>query len=286
MERALADYASFYARALQLPAVSDKPIGRVELLSEAGRAARRAIASLVLGLGLGRGRDPRVRWDAGDMVGGALVGTCVFGAISYFLAFAKLVPRGSLIEAPRDVEVVSHQVNLSSTFWLIGVAALCLPVAWLFDRFEVGAFIVPGQLFGYAVASLAALVQISRWERTNGRRGLFEPDSRTSAPTSGRPLSCAAASRDRRHSRAASAPAPPARPLAFLLRWRARTSTSPPAATLPTTTAAAGRTQLRGSLIADSPTRTARRRGVGHLGQSSLQRRSAPPAARPGRTPA
>src|SRR3954468_5560216 len=38
----------------------------------------------------------------------------------------------------------------------------------------------------------------------------------------------------------------------FLCCWRARTSTSPPAATPPTTTAAIGRPQLRGSRIVDS----------------------------------
>src|SRR5215208_7629948 len=38
----------------------------------------------------------------------------------------------------------------------------------------------------------------------------------------------------------------------FFCCWRARTSTSPPAATLPTTIAATGRPQLRGSRIADS----------------------------------
>jgi hypothetical protein len=169
--------------------MSDKPIGRVELLSEAGPMQRsRAIVSLVMGLVLGAAEILVFGWDAGDMVGGALVGTCVFAAISYFLAFAKLVPRGSLIEAPRDVEVMSHRLDLSSTFWLVGVAVVCLPVAWLLDRFEVGAFVVPGQLFGYAVASLAALVQISRWERANGRRVLFEPDSEDLRPYASAPL--------------------------------------------------------------------------------------------------
>src|SRR5688500_14001246 len=38
----------------------------------------------------------------------------------------------------------------------------------------------------------------------------------------------------------------------FFCCWRARTSTSPPAATLPTTIAAAGRPQLRGSRMAES----------------------------------
>src|SRR5215208_5891039 len=44
------------------------------------------------------------------------------------------------------------------------------------------------------------------------------------------------------------------RPLSwrFFCCWRARTRTSPPAATLPTTIAAAGRAQLRGSRMADS----------------------------------
>src|SRR5215208_2317320 len=44
------------------------------------------------------------------------------------------------------------------------------------------------------------------------------------------------------------------RPLSwrFFCCWRARTSTRPPAAMLPTTIAAAGRAQLRGSRMADS----------------------------------
>jgi hypothetical protein len=49
---------------------------------------------------------------------------------------------------------------------------LLLPVlvglAWLADRWELGAFFIPGQYAGYAVADLVGVVLVGRWENRHG----------------------------------------------------------------------------------------------------------------------
>ena len=121
-------------------------------------------------------------WDVGETVVGAVVGTCVWGATYYLRDKAKLVPRGRVMDAPRDVEVHRGTRDFSSRWELIGLASLCIPIAWLVDRFAAGAVFMPGVPFGNAVASLIALGAVNRWERAHRRRILYEPDAEDVRP--------------------------------------------------------------------------------------------------------
>jgi len=163
-----------------------EPIPRVERLAEAGPSRRNAaLAAFVTGVLLAAVEILLFDWRPGEMVLGALVGTCGWGALYYFTDSGKLVPRGTLQDAPQDMRVERPQVDLSSRFLLIGVATLCIPLAWLFDRLDAGAVFVPGQLFGVAAASLGAYVQIQRWESVNGRRVVYDPEAAEPRPLAG-----------------------------------------------------------------------------------------------------
>jgi hypothetical protein len=48
--------------------------------------------------------------------------------------------------------------------------------------------LLPGQPFGVAAASLAAYVQIQRWESENGRRVVYDPEAGEPRPYAGPPL--------------------------------------------------------------------------------------------------
>lgn len=163
-----------------------EPIPRVERLAEAGASRRgAALAALAMGVLLGATEILVFDWRPGEMALGALVGTCAWGALYYFTDSGKLVPRGTLQDAPHDMQVEPRHFDLSSPFLLIGVATLCIPLAWLFDRLDAGAVFVPGQPFGVAAASLAAYVQIQRWESENGRRVVYDPEAADPRPLAG-----------------------------------------------------------------------------------------------------
>jgi hypothetical protein len=160
-----------------------EPIPRVERLAEAAPALRQsAVVGVVIGGVVAAAELLLFGWDVGQTVVGALVGTGAWGALGYLRDKAKLVPRGRLMDAPRDVEVERNLMDLSSRFGLIGLATLCVPVAWLVDRFGVGAAFMPGVPFGDAIASLIALGGINRWERAHRRRVLYEPDAEDVRP--------------------------------------------------------------------------------------------------------
>jgi hypothetical protein len=166
-----------------------EPIPRVERLAAAGPSRRNAaLAALATGVLLAAGEILVFDWDPVDMAPGAVLGTCLWGTVHYLRDDAKLVPRGAVLEAPRDIVVERPEIDLSAGLSLVGVAALCIPLAWLLDRFDVGAAFVPGLPFGYAAAALVAVVRIRRWERANGRRVLLEPDSEDPRPYAGPPL--------------------------------------------------------------------------------------------------
>jgi hypothetical protein len=124
-------------------------------------------------------------WNPGKTVAGAALGTGLWGLGTYLTSTANLVPRGELQEAPAGIEIEPGGVDLSSRFWLIALAAVCLPLAWVADRVHVGAAFVPGQLYGWAAASLIGLIRIRRWERAHGRRVVYDPDADTPRPYAG-----------------------------------------------------------------------------------------------------
>ena len=47
-------------------------------------------------------------------------------------------------------------------------------LAWLADRWDMGALFVPGQFVGYACASTLGALVVARWERRAGRRVLYD----------------------------------------------------------------------------------------------------------------
>ena len=159
------------------------PIRRVERLAETAPALRQsAAASAIVGGVVTAAELLLFGWDVGHTVVGAGFGTCVWGTVYYLRDTAKFVPRGRVMDAPPGVEVDRRTRDLSSRFELIGLATLCIPVAWLADRFSVGAVFMPGVLFGNAAASLIALGAVNRWERAHRRRILHEPGAEEVRP--------------------------------------------------------------------------------------------------------
>ncbi len=165
-----------------------EPIGRVESLARAGPdLARHCLGRLVTGIGL-TGALLALFGEQPELVGSVLVGTAIFGAAGYARELAPLVPRGSAQAAPVDVPVTTPGVRLLSGAWVAAVLALCVPAAWVMDRWSLSAAIVLGPLSGSALASLIALVRIRRWERAHGRQVLYDPEAKELRPYAGPPL--------------------------------------------------------------------------------------------------
>jgi hypothetical protein len=168
---------------------SAKPIGRVDSLARAGLRLRALlVSSLVTAAGLTTALLALFGGQPADLVVSALVGTALFGAAAYLRGTAELVPRGSVQEAPGDVEVATPQVTLLASMWLAAAFALCVPAAWLMDRWGVSAVACLGTPLGTALASLIALIRIRRWERANGREVLYDPEAEDVRPYAGSPL--------------------------------------------------------------------------------------------------
>ncbi|MET0809776.1 MAG: hypothetical protein ABWY65_01530 [Thermoleophilaceae bacterium] len=168
---------------------SGTPIGRVEsLVLAAPEQASRCVGTLVAGIGLTTALLALFGQQPGELLGSVLVGTAVFAAEGYLRDTAALVPRGAVQQAPVDVAVGTPRMTLLSGARVAGVLSLCVPAAWLMDRWSLSAAVLLGVPFGSAVASLIALVRIRRWERANGRRVLYDPEAEDVRPYAGSPL--------------------------------------------------------------------------------------------------
>ena len=62
-------------------------------------------------------------------------------------------------------------------YWAPGVI---LGLAWLADRWNLGAFFVPGQILGCATAQLLGAALVARWERTHSSRVMVSARPRES----------------------------------------------------------------------------------------------------------
>ncbi|HYI80334.1 MAG TPA: hypothetical protein VEW67_05705 [Thermoleophilaceae bacterium] len=116
-------------------------------------------------------------WNVRSMAVGTAIGTVVWGAVKFFPEVLPQVPRGPL---PAPPEGASLAVARNGLAWRAGrsvmAIALCVALAWLADRWDVGAFFAPGQFAGYMCAYALGALLIARWERKRGQRVLFDPD--------------------------------------------------------------------------------------------------------------
>jgi hypothetical protein len=109
-------------------------------------------------------------WKTLDVLAGAALGAVVWGSLGFFTVVRHEIPRAaSLPAAPDDAEV-------EPAFRLHASVLLALPLtfglAWLADRWNLGAMLVPGQLAGVAAVNLLGAALVARWQRTHGGRVL------------------------------------------------------------------------------------------------------------------
>jgi hypothetical protein len=140
-----------------------EPLGmiavRAELLTSAGWIAALAVALTAL---MVLGFD----WSLPQMVPGALAGAAVWGAVQFFATVRHHVPTAPRLPAPPAGAVLERDPGrpLRLGLWL----PVFVGLAWLVDRWELGAVFVPGQFAGYALADLAGAVLVGRWQRRHG----------------------------------------------------------------------------------------------------------------------
>jgi hypothetical protein len=123
--------------------------------------------------------------DAQDMIGSGLIAMIAAGLVRYWSETGELVPHGVLQDAPRDVKVEPPRSERSTAVSVVAFAIVAVPLTWAVDWLEVGAGFVPGILLGGAAASALTLFRVRAWERTNGRRVLYDPSSDDTRPYAG-----------------------------------------------------------------------------------------------------
>jgi hypothetical protein len=105
-------------------------------------------------------------WSLSYVVFGGLVGAALWGAVNFVTDVRHRVPEGPrLLAAPADVEIDHDRARpLRMLLWL----PVFVGLAWLVDRWELGAFFIPGQFAGYALADVAGAVLVARWQNRHG----------------------------------------------------------------------------------------------------------------------
>ena len=106
-------------------------------------------------------------WPVCEVVFGSLIGSVVFGAAAWWGRCATRC-RGRQRCLPAGA-AVTRRVRPKARLVLL-VVPLVVGFAWLADRWDLGAFFVPGQLAGTAAAYLAGAALVRRWERAHGRQ--------------------------------------------------------------------------------------------------------------------
>jgi hypothetical protein len=123
------------------------------------------------------------RWGIGSVVIWTLVGAAIWGSVSFVLETRARVPTGRLPDAPANVVVNGRGGEpfrrLSRALFAV---ASGIGLAWLADRWDLGALFVPGQFVGYACAAALGALLVARWERKAGRRVLFDSSTNDQEP--------------------------------------------------------------------------------------------------------
>jgi hypothetical protein len=123
--------------------------------------------------------------DLKDLLSGGLLATVVFAAIHYFSDAGKHLPHGVPTPAPAHVEVEALKFDRSSLLGIAAVIAVAVALAGIFDVDDDG--LLPGLVFGYAVANAVALARVSRWERANRYRVVYDPSAKRPRPYAASP---------------------------------------------------------------------------------------------------
>ena len=135
-----------------------------------GAAAIFSIASVFLGATVVLGFD----WALADVIGGAVIGIVLWGVLTYLTDVHNEVPEADdLPLAPIDAEIRRTR-RLRPR--VLGLIPLCIAMAWLANRWDLGGAFVPGQFAGYASANLLGAVLVGRWQREHGGEVLVRYD--------------------------------------------------------------------------------------------------------------
>jgi hypothetical protein len=104
-------------------------------------------------------------WPVPEMLRGTAVGSLVWGCFYFFLDVRHQVPGDDAFGAPPANALIKRPRVLNA--WLVVAIVACAGLAWLADRWELSAAMVPGQFAGLAAASLTGAVLSKRWERAH-----------------------------------------------------------------------------------------------------------------------
>ena len=117
---------------------------------------------------------------------GFVAGVLAWGALQYLTDVRDKLPHANtLVPAPHDADVSApgrRWLHPRLVVWF----ALCVALAWFASRWQMDGFFVPGQLVGYAAASLVGTIRVARWEREHGPQvlvrlqGVRDPELYTS----------------------------------------------------------------------------------------------------------
>jgi hypothetical protein len=123
-------------------------------------------------------------WRVGAVLIWTPVGAAVWGSCDYLWDVKRHLPTGRLPDAPESVVVQSpsDSGSLRRAGHVLMWVAACIGLAWLADRWDMGALFVPGQFVGYACASALGALVVARWERRAGRRVLYDSSSMEDHP--------------------------------------------------------------------------------------------------------
>jgi hypothetical protein len=102
-------------------------------------------------------------WPVPETLGGTAAGTMLWGCFYFFVDTRHQVPDADAFGDPPANAAIERRGVLDA--WMLVAIPGCAGLAWLADRWEIGAAFVPGQLGGIAAASLAGAVLSRRWER-------------------------------------------------------------------------------------------------------------------------